>query len=266
MPSPNSPMQAVRLAASPFVIFTPSRTGSTTLQRLLNCHPGIRCLWEPFNPTHPAIFTVESRQILKASGFDAAMKYLTSVCNGFKHVWHVGGWPFDGDAMLNDRLLLYGDARIIMLKRRNALQRAASERISQQMKVWTIYSEDDRRRIREHVFEPLNIAQLREDMAVVQAEERRFHEVIAASGKAWRQVEYEELFSPGVSVEAAIEVVQSLLEVVGVGRVTDQSRLESMRHLLDPAVTGFQNYTAYRRIPNILDVEKALGSEENGFV
>ena len=259
-------MQAVRLAASPFVIFTPSRTGSTTLQRLMNCHPGIRCLWEPFNPTHPAIFTVESRQLVKSGGLEAAMKYLASVCNGFKHVWHVGGWPFDGDAMLNDRLLLYKDARIIILKRRNALQRAASERISQQMKVWTIYTDDDRRRIRDHVFEPLNIEQLREDMAVVQAAERRFHELIAASGKPWRQVEYEEIFSPGVSVEAAIEVVQSLLEFVGAERVTDGSRLEAMRQLLDPALTGFQNYSAYRKIPNILDVEKALGSEENGFV
>ena len=134
------------------------------------------------------------------------------------------------------------------------------------MKVWTIYTDDDRRRIRDHVFEPLNIEQLREDMAVVQAAERRFHELIAASGKPWRQVEYEEIFSPGVSVEAAIEVVQSLLEFVGAERVTDGSRLEAMRQLLDPALTGFQNYSAYRKIPNILDVEKALGSEENGFV
>ena len=258
----------MRLATFPFMIYSPSRTGSTTLVRLLNCHPAIRCVWEPFNPTHRAIFAIHSQEILRShggGGLEAALKYLATTCNGFKHVWHPGGWPFE-DPQLNDRMLLLGDAKVIMLRRRNALQRAISERISQQMGIWTIYSEDDRRHIRQHQFAPLDVEQLRQDIAVVQAEEKRLYELIGASGKAWRAVSYEEIFSPGASMEAGMAAVKSLWEFLGVEALADPARLEMVRQLLDPAMTGFGNAAAYERVPNIQEVEKALGHDETGHV
>jgi hypothetical protein len=33
-----------------FLVFSLPRCGSTTLRRILNCHPRLRCLEEPFNP------------------------------------------------------------------------------------------------------------------------------------------------------------------------------------------------------------------------
>jgi hypothetical protein len=60
--------------------------------------------------------------------------------------------------------------------------------------------------------------------------------------------------------------VQKLLEFLEVGRLTDPEKLEKMRELFDPAATGFQNERAYAQIPNIHEVEDALGSKENGYV
>ncbi|MCL2648224.1 MAG: hypothetical protein FWD61_14640 [Phycisphaerales bacterium] len=270
----------LRLGKLPFMIYSPSRTGSTTLQRMLCLHPGggngggLRCLWEPFNPTHPAGFAVRSREILKERGLEAALEYLATEGTGFKHVWHPGGWPFEEGKNegggLNDRMLLMedegGGSKVIMLRRRNALQRAISERISQQMGIWQIFNEGDRQRIRGHTFRPLNVEQLRMDMAVVQAEERRLIGLLAGSGKTWREVSYEEIFSPTVAFDDAVEVVQGIFKWLGAGRVTDRARIAAMREMLDPTITGFNNAAAYRKIPNIEEVERALGSEENGWV
>ena len=161
-----------------FMIFTPTRTGSTTLQRLLNCHPAVHCVWEPFNPTHGAIAGV-GREIRDFADLEAALQHLSTRSNGFKHVWRPGGFPFPEGSGLNDRMLLRGDSKVIMLGRRNALQRAISEHISKQMRIWTIDCEAHRQRIEQHVFQPLDIEMLREDMAVVRAEERRLLALIA---------------------------------------------------------------------------------------
>jgi LPS sulfotransferase NodH len=163
-------------------------------------------------------------------------------------------------------MLLLGDAKVIMLRRRNALQRAISERISQQMGVWTIYTEQDRRHIRQHQFGPLDIEMLRQDIAVVQAEEKRLYELIAASGKAWRDVSYEDFFSAAASMDSGMAVLQSLWKFLGVEALVDPARLEMVRQLFDPALTGFGNAGAYERVPNIQEVEKALGHDATGHV
>lgn len=252
----------------PFMIFTPERTGSTTLARLMSRHPGIVCEPEPFNPGYTGPVPFLCRTLLESQGIAAAVQSLWSYSlrNGFKHVRKADGWPFVGRPELNDWLLQHATASVIMLTRRNGLQRAISGQISTQMGIWVYVNEAEHRKVREHRFMPLDIEALRQEVAHERREFERTCELVAATGKPWRRAYYEDFFGPGLALEARLAAVQSLLEFIGVGPVTDAGRLESMRWLLDPGNTGFQNAEGYERIPNIREVERELGSAENGFV
>jgi LPS sulfotransferase NodH len=250
----------------PFILYSPQRTGSTTLACLLDCHPGVRCALEPFNPgyTGPAAYLCQL--LRQTQGIDAAIRSLWETFNGCKHIWHADGWPFRDDPTLNHRLLVSCSASIILLQRKNLLRRAISGQISAQIGIWVPSSKEDWRLIREHHFTALDIGQLRADIASERAEHDRVCALAAASGKPWIEVSYEDFFADGLPMERQLEAVQALFAFLGIDRVTDEARLAKMRRLFDPAYTGFQNAASYRKIPNIAEVERELGSVETGFV
>ena len=86
----------------------------------------------------------------------------------------------------------------------------------------------------------------------------------AIDSAVWREAAYEDFFEEGPP-EPRLEAVQSLLEFLEVGRATERE-LVAMRTVLNPAVTGFQNAESYGKIPNIDEVERALGCAATGFV
>src|ERR1700690_3290485 len=103
-----------------FVIDSLPRTGSTTLARLLNCHPDIRCLIEPFHPLYHGHFHVMAMQ---AKSVEPVLNLIRHRWNGIKHVWEVrDDWPFRDHPELNEAVALNAD-RIICLERRNLLRR-----------------------------------------------------------------------------------------------------------------------------------------------
>jgi hypothetical protein len=248
-----------------YIIFTLARTGSTTLLRLLNCRQGLRCAFEPFNPRNVDPLLVQCNALRMQHGLEHAVGRLWTLCNGFKHVWHWDGWPFPENPDLNRRLLVGMGARIILLHRRNALQRAISVQISDQMQLWTPNTFEDFQRIRGHQFRALDIAGLREEIAGAGQAQAWARGELARAGVSWRAVAYEDIFDSAVPVDGRLEAVQGILEFLEAGRATEVEKV-GMRTLLNPAVTGFQNAAAYGKIPNIEEVERELGCAETGFV
>src|SRR3954470_16532022 len=110
----------------PFIIFSLPRTGSTTLVRLVNCHPGIHCIFEPFNPTNRAQYAIRADNLRRVYGLGVAVQQLWTVCNGIKHVGSWDGFPFKDEPDLNLQMLTGRGARIVFLTRKNALRRAIS--------------------------------------------------------------------------------------------------------------------------------------------
>ena len=249
----------------PFIIFSLPRTGSTTLLRLVNCHPGVRCIFEPFNPTNQAQFAVRADTLRRTHGLAVTVQQLWTICNGIKHVWSWDGFPFKEEPDLNRQMLTGMGARIVFLTRRNALRRAISAQISAQMQLWTPNTAAEFQRIREHAFGPLDIPSLREDVEKSLAADAWARDQLLLSGVPWREWAYEEFFDPSKAADPRIEKVQGVLEFLEVGRVAD-AELAEMRRLLDPANTGFQNEASYPKIPNIQEVERELGSATQGFV
>ncbi len=250
------------------MIFTPERTGSTTLSRLLSRHPGILCEPEPFNPGYKGPVPFLCRTLLQSQGIRAAVDSLWSFSgrNAFKHVRRADGWPFEKGSKTNDWLLLHATPSVILLNRHNGLQRAVSGQISAQIGIWVPTSEGHRQQIREHYFGPLDIPALREELAREKTEGQRTRDLLAASDRHWCEVFYEDFFAPQLALPARMEAVQKLFDFLQVPRVTDPERLRQMEWLFNPANTGFQNIAAYEKIPNIHEVEKELGSAENGYI
>jgi hypothetical protein len=248
----------------PFILFASARTGSTTLTRLLNCHPAIRCEFEPFNPgySNPTAFLAQAVQ--KSQGVAAALESLWQSCNGIKHVWHTDGFPFN-DQNINHQILTSGTT-IILLSRKNALQRAISAQISDQMRLWVPTSDADRRHIREHHFLPLDIAKLRDEISAEQAAYQKIREQIATLSTPLIETTYEDLFAPDLTIPARIAAVQVLFQFLGVRPLTDPAQLAAMQSLFDPAQTGFQNTAAYQKIPNIREVDQQLSSPQTGLL
>jgi hypothetical protein len=254
-----------RAGMQAYIIFSLARTGSTTLLRLFNCRQGLRCAFEPFNPRNIDPLLVQCNALRKEYGLEHALRYLWTLCNGFKHVWRWDGWPFPENPDLNRRLLVGMGARIILLHRRNRLQRAISVQISEQMQLWTPGTVEDFRRIRAHQFRALDLAGLREEIDDAGKALAWARGELAAAGISWREAAYEDIFEPALPAESRLEVVQSILEFLEMGRATVQEMV-GMRTILNPAVTGFQNAAAYTKIPNIHEVERELGADETGHV
>jgi hypothetical protein len=249
----------------PYIIFSLARTGSTTLIRTLNRRQGIRCAFEPFNPTNRERELAKCREMVKQQGLGATVQWLWRGCNGFKHVWKPGGWPFEENADLNRQLLVEMGARIVLLRRRNELQRAMSVQISEQMDLWTPNTAEDFRRIREHQFQALDLGRLRGEMAWARENLEWARQHLRGVNACWREAVYEDFFAPGMKTEARLEAVQGVLEFIGGGRANERETV-AMRTYLNPAVTGFQNAESYTKIPNIEEVERELGCKETGFV
>lgn len=253
----------------PFILFSLARTGSTTLMKLLNCRQGVRCLFEPFNTGNRADYSNQCDIIRHSHGLPAALQALWSQCNGFKHVFHPDGWPFRDNPDLNRQLLVNSGARIMLVARKNELQRAISVQISEQMQIWTPTTAEEFSRIRSHQFAPLDIGALRGEMSAAARAMAWARGQLSASAVSWMEVSYEDFFTPAeasAELEAPVERLQGLLEFLTVGRETDPVRLARMHELFAPEKTGFQNVQAYARIPNIQEVERELGNDQMGRV
>jgi hypothetical protein len=205
------------------------------------------------------------REMVTQQGLAATVQWLWARCNGFKHVWKPGGWPFAENPDFNRQLLVEMGAKIVLLHRRNELQRAISVQISEQMNLWTTNTADDFRRIREHQFRALDTGRLRSEMDWARENLAWAREQLEKAKISWREAVYEDFFAPGMKTETRLEAVQGVLEFIGMGQASERETV-AMRTYLNPEVTGFQNAESYTKIANIQEVERELGCRETGFV
>ena len=59
---------------------------------VLNCHPDIRCLREPFNPDQAG--NTYLGRVHDLGSLDVVLRHIWRGYNGVKHVWEPSGWPF----------------------------------------------------------------------------------------------------------------------------------------------------------------------------
>jgi hypothetical protein len=247
-----------------FVVDTLPRTGSTTLARLLNCHPDIKCLIEPF---HPRRYEGQfHRMALDAQSVEPALNLIWHRWNGIKHVWDASrGWPFSQNLELNDHIPL-GASHVIFLDRRNRLRRYVSGVISVQLNFWIGTRQQFQARLENACLKELDPAvvllELEKDKAAI---ERRL-QLMRARNIPHMHRFYEELFEEGVSLATQFEIMNKILGFLGFREVSQDIFEKEWTPLLDRATYQWASPETYRMIPGIERLEREIGSDETGWL
>src|SRR5438552_16912055 len=204
-----------------FVITSLPRSGSTTLARILDCHPDVRCLVEPFHPSrYQGTF---HRMAMDDGDVTPALERIGSRWNGIKHVWESSGWPFLGRPELNDRILSRPGLRVVVLVRRNWLRRVVSNLICRQTQFWIGTREEFCSRLERVRLRPLDpgavLRQIRQD----QEAGRRCLESLASQRAEVLSLYQEDLFPAGAGRSERLSLLNSILGFLGFATVGDSA-------------------------------------------
>jgi hypothetical protein len=248
-----------------FVIDSLPRTGSTTLARLLNTHPDIRCLVEPF---HPLRYDGQFHKMaLQAQSVEPALNLIWHRWSGIKHVWQASskGAPFPRNPDLNDGIVL-GAGRVVFLQRRNLLRRYVSARISQQLCFWIGTRQEYLARLENiqlREFEPASVLQeIEKDRAGIEQRLRllREHDIHTL------HLFYEDLFGDDATSTKQSEIMNGILRFLGYREISDGDFMQQWAPLLDKNTYQWASAEVYRMIPGIEQLEHELGSDETGWL
>jgi hypothetical protein len=245
-----------------FLIFALARTGSTTLMNVLNQHPSIRCLKEPFNPDNDHA-TYLQRVSDQASLF-AVLEEVWQTYNGIKHVWHPSGWPFSQNSSFNNWLLTAG-CRVIFLHRANKLQRIVSSQISQQSGVYHIDDYSAREHLLRFQFAPLDTDWIAQQLWGEQKWLMEARQCLRECSLPFLELIYEELYTASLSAQGRLHKINQLLEFLDQPPFEIQ-KSERVIELLDPKVGKLNSQEVYHRIPGIEEIEHRFGSDDTGWL
>jgi hypothetical protein len=246
-----------------FAIVSLPRCGSTTLARLLNCHPGVECLIEPF---HPSRYGGRFHEMaIGARSVRGVLDLIWARYAGIKHVWESDGWPFPAMPELNEEIVS-ASSRTIVLIRRNWLRRVVSNYLCRHTGVWIGTRSDFLRSLNGRRLRPLSpdgvITQIRQDKEAVSG----CLTAVARAGAATMILDYEDVFDENKSDEQRFQFVNALLAFIDRPPVTHDVFMQVWRPYFEPVTFRWASPEVYRRIPGIADLEAAVGCDETGWL
>ena len=249
--------------------------------KVLSCHPGIRCVREPFNPNLWG--DTYLGRVHDLASLDSAVAAIWHDYNGIKHVWDWSGFPFavqrlapvsdlttgklEEDMTLNLRMTAQQHTRVIFLTRRNQLQRLISYEIGKQTQVWhregTTKAGIDATALK---LNPLDPAYLRLRIGQGQAATELVRSALRANRTPSWELSYEDIFAPGPALPDGLSRVNQTLAFLGAEPLPEGAALGWAKRLLNPAVNKVNSELTYRMVPNIEEVEAICGNDETGHV
>ena len=244
-----------------FILFSLGRCGSTTLEHLLNCHPDIRCIHEPFNKDSP-----DARPVEDAETLDSILEVVWANYNGIKHVYSPMGWPFPPRSTLNRYLVLRPGQRVVLLHRRNLLQQVVSTEIAKQSRIFEADRAEYRRTIEDFRFEPITDRRIEYMLMIWRRDLKYYRREFARKEIPFMNLTYEELFGVDRKIEKRRETLRRVFQFLGrdpAAEGIDQGRIDS---LLDPSRLKVNSAETYRLVPGIERIERRFGSRRNGWL
>ncbi len=245
-----------------FLIYALPRSGSTSLVKVLNAYAGIECANEPFNL---AVYPDVRGRVTDLPSLQREFAWLWRRFNGFKHICEFRGWPFAEQPLLEDYIVTSAPKTVILLHRRNLLRRIASHEISRQSQIWHVNRGDERAKLLEHPFKPLDRAAIRQRL---EEERQAFAEVQRRldRGKVrYRIISYEDLFGDA-SEEQRIAVLREIIAfITRVSFNPKRLQREALR-IMDPQKSRVNSAETYELVPSIHEVEDEFGCDETGYL
>jgi hypothetical protein len=248
---------------SRFVIYSLPRCGSTAMANLLNCHPGIRCLIEPF---YEARYEGRFHKLAVNFSIDFALEMIWDRWNGIKHVWLPGGGPFEGKPEYNERILLGPKRKLIVMLRRNLLRRAVSNLVCTQTGYWIGTRAEFQQRLASTVLRPLDSVALREWIARDFEASNSLLNQLRAHRADYRVVYYEDLFDQQRDRAGQLVLMNDLLDFLQFRPITEEEFAGQWQQLLNPEENRWASADVYEILPGARQVDEAIGCEETGWL
>ncbi len=237
-----------------FLIFSFGRTGSTLLTHILNSHPSIKCLNEPFNPGQEINW---QKEIADLESLKTVLRNIYNLYNGIRHLSRDLAFNY------NKYLLLNKHIKVIFLWRKNFLQQTMSWYISRQTNSWFVQT---KHKILDHKFKPADINEIKEYLNSNKKEYSKYLSLLKTERKEFFELNYEDCFSLDISIDNKVSKVKEILTFLGYNTLLDETILKRIKHLLNPEIYKLNSERTYRLIPNVEDIERELGSSENGHL
>jgi tetratricopeptide (TPR) repeat protein len=271
-----------------FILLAQARTGSSTLAKLLNVHPDIKCYHEPFNPTHGIAFNakylegkddqIETPQshaenpvkttdklsdpyqhwVYKYSNniFRNLVNEIYQDYNGIKHL------PNSVTNEQNKILLDKNSRKILLLTRKNKLQQVMSLLISMRSKQWN----NNRQALFSKNYQEITIKKVKYTLEYLKEEELFLRKLLADQRIEYMEIIYENIYGNSDEIKDKTEYINYVFSYLGFQIVCEDKKLEDISKLLNPRQQKLNSEETYKLIPSIFRIEYKLGSDENGYL
>lgn len=226
------------MKAPKFIVFAHPRSGSTTLANILNAHPDLSVLVEPFlDPKY-------SERIVDCQSLDAQLDDIFAMYDGIKVI----SWPLAVE--LYAHMLADESRRVVFLRRRNILKASMSCAISHRIGVWhkqDLPSKPDA--LYEAVGE-IPISEITDWIEAVQEVMDQYEAILdSRSPGTAMKITYEELYSPA-SLQK--EMLHRIFDFLGVRRIQSLEISE----LLDKGRSQMNTQETYRWVRNYREIDE----------
>jgi LPS sulfotransferase NodH len=240
------------------VVVAHPRSGSNSLLEILDCHPELTFLNEPFNegfsswlPGNPDY----RARINDAASLDQVIGSILADYSGFKvHTYQL-------ETELLAHLLRRRDLYVVFLRRRNLLEAVVSNLIAEQTGLWAAW---DRDRALEDYYTDLSPLSMEDIRELLEWTRENLAEVAAILGARsdGRVLElyYEDLFLGERSTRW--QLVESVWAHLGLPPCENPQ----VGRFLANASLRMRKPATYGRLPNLAEIEATFGNDETGHI
>jgi hypothetical protein len=240
------------------LFFAHPRSGSSSLYQILQLHPELNILEEPFNEnfTRWDVNNKNYRELIHdISSLDTQVEEIFRTYNGIKIL----------DYQLSEGLVLHliqrADCKIIFLRRTNLLQSVVSVLIAEQTNLWKRWEmtkplDDYYRNL-----QPLDIQDIQQ--RVIDLKQRLdFFESVLTAQPANRTIKftYEDLYFSETSQQSQqIAAIWSFLGIPPLG-------LQQYQFYLSPEEVKLNSAATYAWLPNASEIQECCGTDVTGWL
>lgn len=234
-----------------FLIFSHPRTGSTSLRQVIQqACPG-KVSHEPFNEQRGNWGKHNYHQEVRSyQSLDRCLNSILLRNQGFKHLHYQ--LPRDYNLYL-----LASDLKRVFLVRRNLLQSVVSDIIANQARHWS----NSREVLELHAYKPISVDTVRRRIQALSDEVEAYRNFLVRFGLEFCEVAFEDLFAPDRSDHERQAELTRILRFLDIPLPGDW---EPMLATIRPDVSQLQGAELYRKVPNIEEIEAALGGDTWG--